>query len=460
MCAPRPPPPGCRRPQGTLLHQVVETRLADFLQYRAQAGRPVPAFVVRDFNLYLRCGDISWGYATLFCADCGFDHDVAFSCKRRGYCTHCLVRRMLDRAAFLQDAVFGDVPVRHWIQCLPPPLRNLVAYNARLTSAILTAHMKSVFRYYRRKAKKLLNLRSMQQAIPAALTSIQRASANAVVNLHYHTLTPDGVYVLESPDGPVTFHHLPPTPAEVAAVADDTCRRVVRLLRRRGMWTDLPGKPDDPPGTLTGRIALGKVRRRVRFFAVASRQENDRPVKRNGAVAFDLCATQHVRRGDRKKLLRLLRYVLSPPLTDRQLSLRADGDIDIAFKRPRNDGTSVRVVSQFKLLGILVALTPRPRLNLVRFHGGFAANAALRDLIVPRPVPCQPPPSADDDASAEDRRAWAELLKRVHPVEATRCPRCAGRLQLIALKSDRLTYRRCRDDPRWSRNRADRHSAA
>lgn len=213
------------------------------------------------------------------------------------------------------------------------------------------------------------------------------------------------------------------------------------------MWTDLPGKPDDPPGTLTGRIKLGKVKRRARFFAVAADRENDRPVKRNGAVAFDLCATQLVRRGDRKKLLRLLRYVLSPPLMDKQLSLLPDGNVAIEFKRPRSNGTSTRVVSQFKLLDILVALTPQPRFNLVRFHGGFASNAALRKFIVPQAVQHHAPKPPDSEASSEDSRAWAELMKRAYPVEVKRCPRCAGRLRLIALKSDLLTYHRCRDDP-------------
>jgi hypothetical protein len=32
----------------------------------------------------------------------------------------------------------------------------------------------------------------------------------------------------------------------------------------------------------------------------------------------------------------------------------------------------------------LAALVPRPRLHLIRFHGGLALNAKLRGLVVPK----------------------------------------------------------------------------
>ena len=32
----------------------------------------------------------------------------------------------------------------------------------------------------------------------------------------------------------------------------------------------------------------------------------------------------------------------------------------------------------------LAALVPRPRLNLIRFHGVLATNAKLRPMIIPR----------------------------------------------------------------------------
>jgi hypothetical protein len=39
---------------------------------------------------------------------------IAFSCKGRGICPSCNVRRMAETAARLVDHVFPPLPVRQW----------------------------------------------------------------------------------------------------------------------------------------------------------------------------------------------------------------------------------------------------------------------------------------------------------------------------------------------------------
>ena len=48
-------------------------------------GHAMPASVERDFRRYLECGILAYGFARAYCADCGRDFLVAFSCKGRGY---------------------------------------------------------------------------------------------------------------------------------------------------------------------------------------------------------------------------------------------------------------------------------------------------------------------------------------------------------------------------------------
>jgi hypothetical protein len=54
------------RPRGspdTLLHRVVREHLEEFLQLtREQHDKPLPRYVVREFQEYLRCGDLSLGF--------------------------------------------------------------------------------------------------------------------------------------------------------------------------------------------------------------------------------------------------------------------------------------------------------------------------------------------------------------------------------------------------------------
>ena len=51
-----------------------------------QQGRPLPRFVVEEFERFLECGILAHGFCQLACP-CGHRRLVAFSCKRRGWCT-------------------------------------------------------------------------------------------------------------------------------------------------------------------------------------------------------------------------------------------------------------------------------------------------------------------------------------------------------------------------------------
>ncbi|MBX3463985.1 MAG: transposase zinc-binding domain-containing protein [Planctomycetes bacterium] len=69
----------------------------------------------REGEAFLRCGILAHGVARSWCAGCGKDDVVAFSCKGRGFCPSCGARRMADTARWLLDRVMPDeAPVRQW----------------------------------------------------------------------------------------------------------------------------------------------------------------------------------------------------------------------------------------------------------------------------------------------------------------------------------------------------------
>jgi hypothetical protein len=83
----------------------------------------------------------------------------------------------------------------------------------------------------------------------------------------------------------------------------------------------------------------------------------------------------------------------------------------------------------------LAALVPPPRAHLTRFHGVFAAHAALRAAITPagRGAGAQKRAAAAERPTPKANRLnWARRLKRVFGIEIERCARCGGRLQVIA----------------------------
>ena len=70
-------------------------------------------------------------------------------------------------------------------------------------------------------------------------------------------------------------------------------------------------------------------------------------------------------------------------------------------------------MSPLEFMQRLAALAPRPRLQLIRFHGVLAPNAQLRGKIIPSPVERATEASTDDAQGALARMSWARLLKRV-----------------------------------------------
>ena len=442
------PSPGTDVP---LLHQVVHDYVGSFVTLCNEEGRTLQPFIMREFEKFIECQDFNVGYAEVLCPDCGDRRAVPFSCKGRAWCPHCLVRRMCDRGAFLTDNVFGDTPVRHFTLSFPPPLRYLLLYDHSLVTELLHSFMDALFRHLRWKAKKVLGLSSVAHAYPGAVTVIQRCSGNLGSNCHFHTLGTDGVFVCETPDGPVSFRELPPpTDEEIAAIATEVCCRARDILKRRGLWEDIveDGRQDSVDAgestqshspTIHGFLSMGpqRGRREVRYFGRATRREDEPTVTGQIGYSFDLYGRRAVTRGDRKELEELAKYILSPPITDEQLSRGPDGRVVLDLKRSRRDGTKQVVFEPLEFLDKLAALVPRPRANTVRFHGVYASNARLRDQALPKQVRPRGETGSRDPLDGSRRLTWAELLARTYSEDLFRCPRCHSRARVVIWIVDR-----------------------
>jgi hypothetical protein len=154
-------------------------------------------------------------------------------------------------------------------------------------------------------------------------------------------------------------------------------------------------------------------------------------------------------------------------------------------------------MTSIELLARIAALVPPPRYPLVRYHGVFASAHTWRQSVVPKPPtparpaaracqpsptsapePPEPGPSVDPDpafalAPSDDwtdlpplaspfvlsdkhlrrlldglllmtgpRADWATLLRRTYGIDVLACPRCHGRLRLLAVVRDRDQARR------------------
>ena len=100
--------------------------------------------------------------------------------------------------------------------------------------------------------------------------------------------------------------------------------------------------------------------------------------------------------------------------------------------------------------GILAAaLIPRPRLNLIRFHGVLAPNAKLRAEIIPGEKKNKSKPADDNDDVPHSPTSvcisWAHLLKQVFEVDIEHCPHCGGTLKIVAAILEKATITKILD---------------
>ena len=272
----------------------------------------------------------------------------------------------------------------------------------------------------------------------------------------------DGVYVAEE-DGTPRFVPAPRlTDEDVQRIVETTARRVIRLCQRRGMfdegavdpyWEDEPLLAQIAAAAVQGTVATGeRAGQRVR-----RRLSDPEDGVRAGALCyasrgFSLHAATHVEADDRRRLERLCRYVIRPPVAARRLRVLDDETLLFSLKTPWHDGTTSLMLSPTELIEKLAALVPPPRIHLIRYHGVLAPAAADRERIVPGPSQLTKPDDeladdeladdelADDELADEHtdgrcrqhRVSWAKLLARVFQIDITSCIDCGGKMKIIA----------------------------
>ena len=192
----------------------------------------------------------------------------------------------------------------------------------------------------------------------------------------------------------------------------------------------------------TYRIALGpRAGQKVLTLKIAaSTQMAQQPQPTQdccvNAHDFSLHAGVRCAMNQRNKLERLCRYITRPAIADDRLTRNSAGQVVLALKIPCRDGTTHIVMTPMEFMQRLATLVPRPRLNLIRFHGVLAPNAKLRPQIIPGEKENKSNPSDTSDDALQSatsvRSSWARLLKRVFDIDIEYCPHCGANMKIIA----------------------------
>jgi hypothetical protein len=243
--------------------------------------------------------------------------------------------------------------------------------------------------------------------------------------------------------------------------------------------------------SISGRVATGP-RAGMRIAKVGDEVDPEDGASPSGrycaAVAgFSVHAGVRVPARDRLRLERLARYAGRPPLATERLSLLPDGRLLYRLKRRWRNGTTHVIYEPLELMERLAALVHPPRFNITRFYGILAPMASLRPRVIPEAEASTPPrhpgcqssveadvtnsgrheglgiadtnqgdkekinnmgrdgasekfeaPAIDPGKNRKKRGfqprnySWASLMERVFELDVLACPRCGGRMRILA----------------------------
>ena len=444
-----------KTPGSGVLFQVIQRDFATFRSEREAEERPLPRYIEKEFEAYIRCGVLGHGFVRLKCNGCTHEKLLPFSCKKRGFCPSCLGRRMAEASAFYVDHVLPQAPIRQWVFSFPMPLRFWMAKNPRLLTRILGISLRTIRSHYQKKSKRTF---ALQKPETASLTVVQRFGGALNLNVHYHSLWVEGVYE-EGTDGVVKFHALsPPTDLEVKQILTRVQTRIIRALKKEGLLSEVNrsgqiefilSAPSDTPdiveicqsASILSQIATGEYAgtrvRRIGSFGHSGEDAFLVGPRCAELAGFSLHSYTGFAAHQRLEIERLCRYVMRPPVAESRLAITSNPNlIHYRFKRPWSDGTQAVEFTGRELIEKLVALVPPPRAHLVRFHGALAPHSRLRSRVIPASVtlPSKIDETGEQVQSRPKRRvlSWSELLKRVFEVDLSICPSCGGTLKFIA----------------------------
>jgi len=295
-----------------------------------------------------------------------------------------------------------------------------------------------------------------------AVTLIQRFGSALNLNIHFHMLFLDGIYIDPRHGVNPRFRWTKaPTRDELTKLTHTIAHRVGRYLEREGLLERDTGtcyltpeaiiaSDEDPSNHLLGssityRIAVGPQRGRTVFtLQTLPDCQSDNPFSSSvgEAAGFSLHAGVATKANERTKLERLCRYITRPAVSTKRLSLTRNGQLRYELKTPWSNGTTHVIFEPLDFISRLVSLVPKPRVNLTRFHGVFAPNSKYRTLVTPakqgRGKKVKTADDAQDQTPAEKRASmtWAQRLKRVFDIDVTTCCECAGDVKIIASIED------------------------
>ena len=386
-----------RRPQSSPLYRLVQDSYENVkgtweerfeTQYCRWRG-----FVDDVVYAFSDCGDLSRGFARVYCDACRSEYLLAFSCARRGFCPSCAAKRGAIFGAFLQEEVLEAVGHCLWTFTVPKLLRPFFLHRRRLLGPLCRAAWETVADLVAEAAGRGVR--------PGMVAAMHTASSDLRWHPHVHTLASRGGW-----DRDRRWHPVPYIGEKAA-----------EMLFRQKVLTFLDGEG------LVGPERLELL-----------------DSWKNGHTGFSVHNRVTVASGDSAGLDRLARYLLRPALSLERLDL--DGAV-ARYRHKRARRSDGEPFDRQELLARLLMHIPAPRLHLVRYYGHYSSAArARRRNDKERSAQAEQGGMAEAEEGSTTtaerrrlRRQWARLIRRIYEADPLLCE-CGHPMRVISFLTD------------------------
>ena len=442
-----------RRPELTPCYKIIQEHLNSFLAEREAESRPVPDYVKKEFEAYLRCGILTYGFIRLQCSCCKEEKIVAFSCKRRGFCPSCAAKRQAEAATHLVQNVLPVVPYRQFVVSFPIPLRYWLQSNRKLFSKIHRIVTQHINLYYSQKALAI----GLKDPKPGSVSFTQRWGSACNLNPHLHILCPDEVYTRG--DGRPKWNSIEDiSDDDVATLVTKVSQSVLKYLRKLG-YLDKHGEvvqnpiPDDiyqdsesigmsTVASIAGKIAFGPNAGKFVTRIGSGFGFNEEIPLAKGRMCFSingfsLHANTHINALQRDRLHQLIEYIARGPISNERLEITAEGKVKLRLKTRWSDGTTHLLFTPGEFIEKLMALIPPRKSHLVRWGGVLAPNSPFRAAITLRPEVKKGFQFRDEQGPGKFKNySWSKMLRQVFKIDVTKCESCGGDMVALAAIQD------------------------
>ena len=368
-----------RHPERSVLHRVLSHHFERFLteyegRFEQEYGyfRPVVKEVVEK---YLDCGNPRCGFARVRCRTCREEYLLTFSCKTRGFCPSCQAKRVEIWGEWVRERLLWDVPHRQVVFTIPKMLRIFFKFKRRLLGDLSLAALRALKLYFEAAAGEPL--------IPGVIAVIQTFGDRINFHPHLHYLVTCGGL-----DAAGVFH-------EIARIDDSRlselfAREVLAMLVAKGLLS-----PDWAERLLSWRHSGFNVHSLVRTETKAEAE-------------------------------RVGKYMIRPVVSLERLEF-IEPEGRVGYRIGRKDGEQ-ETMNYLEFIARVTSHIPDKGQVMVRYYGlyanayrGRAKKGGTSDIRVLR-----------EGYRPLSLKGWAVLIRKVYEVDPLKCPKCGGRMTVMA----------------------------